>query len=102
MIDKVEIYIVNGLTDNKEYIINNKTKKVYINGIIKDIKEDFVERLVDIIKFWKNDYGTETGLDVNEYTINLYENNIKETYHGKGNYPTNFELFIELLGELNE
>jgi hypothetical protein len=102
MIDKVEIIIGNGLEIQESIAINNITKQAYVNGKIKTIQDDFIERLIDIIKYWKNENGTKDGIDALEYTITIYDGDKKYKYHGKGVLPSNFNVFRELLGEINE
>jgi hypothetical protein len=102
MIDKVEIIIGNGLSNEELIMINNHSKKAYVNDNIVEIPNDFVDRLLDIIKYWKNEYGTNNNIDAKEFNITLYEDNIEEKYHGKGIFPDNFDLLKELLGELHD
>lgn len=102
MIDKVEIIIGNGLSDEYLIMINNHVKKAFVNDNIIDIADDYVERLLEIIKYWKNEYGNDNKIDSIEFTITLYEDNIEEKYHGKGIFPDNYNELKELLGELHD
>ena len=102
MINKVEIIISNGLEIQELITIDNITKEAIVNDKKTIIKENFIERLIEIIKYWKNEYGTKDIIDALEFTINIYEDNNKYVYHGKGILPSNFNIFRELLGEINE
>lgn len=102
MIDKVEIIIGNGLADEYLIMINNHVKKAFVNGKVIEVTDDYVDRLLQIIKYWKNEYGNDNKIDSIEFTITLYEDNNEEKYHGKGIFPDNYNEFKELLGELHD
>ena len=102
MIDKVEIIINEGSAKKELIMINNHSKKAFVNGKIKDISNDYVKKIVGIIKYWKREYGSSNQFEPIEYTITLYEGNIAEKHHGKGIFPNNYEELIELLGELHD
>jgi len=102
MIDKVEIVINEGLSNEELIMINNQSKKAFVNGEVKEIPNDFVDRLIEIVKYWKKEYGSSNQFETTEYTISLFEGNIEETYHGKGIFPSNYNELKELLGELRD
>lgn len=102
MIDKVEIEINEGSANKELIMINNHSKNAFVNGDVKDIPNDFVDRLVEIVKYWKKEYGSSNQFETTEYTISLFEGNIEETYHGKGIFPSNYNELKELLGELHD
>ena len=102
MIDKVEIIIGDGISTQETIYINNIIKKAYINGEVKKIPENYADRLIEIVKYWKNEYGTSEGLEKVEFKLSIYGDNIEETYHGKGMFPNNYDELIELLGELHD
>ena len=95
----VEIIIQNGILEVFHGIINIPEKFCLINDTKKEVSDEFLDNLIRTIRLWKNEYGYDTHIDEEEFTVIVNEN---ERFHGKGVYPDNYETFKELLGELND
>ena len=48
---------------------------------------------------WKNEYGGSTTIDAEEFLVTVTTNKGKETFHGKGIFPHNYEALKELLSD---
>lgn len=102
MIKTIEIIINNGINIVNNYIIIPSKNICYYNDKKISIDETYTKRILQEIYTWKNEYGKNSGIDSEEFTITIITEEGKEVFHGKGVYPNNYESFIELLGELND
>ena len=102
MINAIEINIKNGIFDQINALIYFPEKVCYLNNKKYNIDDKFLDEIVNINRYWDNEYGTGKGIDMEEFTIIVYSNKKKTKYHGKGKYPDNYSRIKELLGELND
>lgn len=78
--------------DYNKLLVNN-TKKI-------DLK--LIEQLLNIICLWKDEYGYSNKIDAEEFIVKVFTDTKVDTFHGKGIYPSNYESFLDLVGELND
>lgn len=102
MIEKVEIVIKNGLQESINALILYSKNIAYINNKKYQITEDFKKELQTTIYSWKNEYGSDSNIDSEEFTMTIHTNKKKEIFHGKGIFPHNYQYLKELLGDIND
>lgn len=100
MIDLIEITIQSGIERTEVLLFPNK-KIAYINDKKIGITEQDINNILDIIFPWKKEYGTRSGIDLEEWQIKIISNNEETKYHGKGIYPNTYQELKRLVGELN-
>ena len=101
MIKEIDITIRNGCNSKYQFTIDVENKEVWNRFGKKKIEENQIIHLLDILSDWKHDYGTSKLIDAEEFYIKvIYEDKI-EDYCGEGNYPLNYDIFKEEIGELD-
>ncbi len=80
--------------------ISNKSKILY-KDISKTIDSNvvfkYLESLFSIIDDWKKEYIDTKTIDEEYWNLSItYVDDSKKEYHGKSNYPSNFEAFERL------
>ena len=100
-IDKILI-TVSSLNKHMELSIEPNTLKCYVNGNTKDIKEDVIDRLLNIICLWDYEYVNNSIIDPESYEIRIYTSEGVDKYIGKGMKPKYYQEFLEIVGELYE
>ena len=102
MIKTIEIIINNGINIISNILIIPSKNVCYSKD--KEIKIDssFTDRIIHEIYNWKNEYGENDGIDREEFTITITTSEGTEVFHGKGIYPSNYEVLKRILGELND
>lgn len=100
--NKIEIHINNMI--NKIHIhINVKTYKMIINNEEKNITQDHIDALLRIIRTWNTSYeNTDNQIDNETFLINISTEEGIYTIKGNGNYPKNYNLFKDWIGEFYE
>ena len=101
MIKTIEIMIHNGIFEKINFLLIYDKNICYLDNKKYTIDDEFKSQLLRIIRTWKNEYGTANGMDLEEFTITVNTED-KETFHGKGIFPDNYNSLIELLGGLND
>lgn len=94
----VEIKKYNGLIKDIDLIVLTDQKLVNLNNKMYSIDDDFIEKLIRIIRLWKNNYNSKI-IDDNYLEMII---NKKELIRIKGVLPSNYVSFIELLKGLND
>lgn len=102
MVNSIEISIKSGINEllsaqilyNENICIKNNKKYV--------IDELFKKNVLRTICLWKNEYGNDNKIDTEEFYITVNSSDGKETIHGKGVFPNNYEYLIRLLGDLDD
>ena len=93
MIELIEININNPF-NNDLITIDYYNKKVTINNQSYNVKPGYLNYIIHTLTYWKNEYGTKKGIDIEEFTIKVYDSNKKiTTFHGQGVYPSNYQEF---------
>ncbi len=100
MIDLIEITIQSGIERTELLLFPNKNI-AYINERKIEITEQDMNSILDIIFPWKKEYGTCSGIDLEEWQIKIMSNNEETIYHGKGVYPSTYQELKRLVGEFN-
>ena len=101
MIELIEININNPF-NNDLITIDYYNKKVTINNQSYNVKLGYLNYIIHTLTYWKNEYGTKKGIDIEEFTIKVYDSNKKiTTFHGKGVYPSNYQEFKTIIKEPN-
>ena len=101
MIDTIEVIIQNGVLLSEHFVLKCNELKVYFAYETKEVSNEFLDELVRIIRLWKNEYGNNSKVDSEEFTVIVTSNDKTiDKFHGKGIYPDNYNQFIELLGEI--
>ena len=98
MLDKILIKI-NNIGNTFNMIILPEYNKCFVNNIEKEIKEDKIKELLNIIINWENNYGLN-GIDMEEFNIEIVTSEGTDKYYGKGVYPNNYHVFKEWVSEL--
>ena len=101
MIKSIEIMISSGVMVTYNGIISYTDKICYLNDKKYEVTDTFLNNIIKIILYWKNEYGTTNMIDAEEFTITVYTDDGKEKYHGKGIYPNNYRILKEILGDLH-
>ncbi len=101
MVDAIEIIINNGALVQTSALIAYKQKVCYLNEKKYEVDDSFLEEFVRILSQWKNEYGTKSGIDVEEFKVTVYSGKREDVFHGKGIFPDNYSRIKELLGGLN-
>ena len=101
MIDTIEVIIQNGTLLSEHFVIKCNDLKAHFPYKIKDISNNFIDELVRIIRLWKHEYGNDSKIDSEEFTVIVTSNDKTiDKFHGKGIYPDNYSQFIDLIGEI--
>lgn len=80
--------------------ISVKDLKVIVDDNVKEISNDKIEELLNIIEYWENDYQGFV-LDAEKFTVRLISNNkIIRQYQGNGKYPNNYLLFKKWISDI--
>jgi len=87
--------IIKNMNKLDEYIV--KDNCAFINGKKKNITKEKIDLLLRIIRTWKPNY-TGNNIDAEEFTITINQDVIK----GKGDYPDNYYMLKDWLGDLND
>lgn len=96
--NSIEI-IINGIGNNVEAIIDVNNLQIIFNGQKKYISKDDIDEFIRIIRTWKNDYGSmNTNIDCERFYIRINMDNRSDVIKGSGNYPENYLIFKEWLG----
>ena len=102
MIQSIEIIIQSGLHVTTNALILCSKKIAYINDKKYLISDSFLDELEKTIYLWKNEYGSANVIDCEEFLITIKTKKGKETIHGKGIYPHNYDALKELLSDIDE
>ena len=99
--NSIEISI-NNIGREINIFINTKEHKAIINNQEKHINEEKIDELLRIIRTWDNIYENKSNTtDTESFLININTNEETYTIKGHGNYPKDYILFKEWIGELN-
>ena len=99
MVDKIEVVINNGVFREKEILVEPSKNLCCIDKNEYQIKDEEISKILSILSTWKYEYGNnENIIDCQEFSINVFSNDTKTTYHGKGNFPTNYLEFLNIFG----
>ena len=101
MIKTIEIIIKNGIFETINFLLIYENNICYLNDKKYIVNKEWKDNLIRIIRTWKNEYGTKSGIDLEEFTITITSDK-KELIHGKGIFPTNYNSLIEILGDLDD
>lgn len=96
----IEIYIYN-LSNKINIYIDTINKKIIINNQQKDISEEKIDDLIRIIRTWESNYQNLNNIDSESFEIRINLTNEIEIIKGNGNYPENYMLLKEWIGEFN-
>ncbi len=99
MIESIEVLIRNGIHITMNALILYPKRTAYINDKKYQITDSYLEELEEIIYLWKNEYGSSNTIDAEEFLVTVTTNKGKETFHGKGIFPHNYEALKELLSD---
>ena len=80
--------------------IDALNKKVNINGISKDITLEKIEKFLDIIYLWKNEYIDNSKIDGESFKIEVTDDETTTMFKGKNKFPKNYNAFKNWVGEL--
>ena len=101
MVNKIEILIKNGTTQDKCIAIIPNKNICYVNNKEYYIKSQYINSILDILVTWKYEYGNNKNIDSEEFLIKVTGDKKNETvYHGNGNYPNNYFELLEILREV--
>ena len=102
MIQTIEIIIGNGLNQTVNALILYSEKICYKNNKKYQVTDAFMKKLIQTICLWKPEYGSDNNIDSEEFLIKVTTTDGIETFHGKGVFPYNYPVLIELLGDLDD
>ena len=102
MIDFIEIKIQNNLSNFLDVLIINSKNICYKNNKKYNVTDEFLKDIISTICLWKNEYGSDSKIDSEEFTITVKTDIKEEKFHGKGIFPNNYEHLKELLVMLND
>ena len=95
MVDKIEIKY-----QNKLIILDKNNKEFIINGTKKQFQNELFNNLLNIMSLWKNNYLNNKVLDGFTFFIKIYVGKEYEVITIKNNFPSNFQEFLKVLGDL--
>ena len=100
MIKTIEILITSGPIDLYNAQILPTKKIVYLNNHKYEVDDDYMNKILDVICLWKEEYGYDNKIDTEEFNITIITSNSKNTIHGKGYYPSNYKMLKDMLEEI--
>lgn len=100
MVDLIEIKIINGIVNIYDAIFDYNENYCIINDRKRLIKEETKDSLLRIIRTWRNEYGSSSVIDAEEFIITIHTSSNDETLHGKGVFPNNYDELLSFLGDL--
>ena len=93
---------INALGEYLIIYINVKNKRLILNNIEKSITEEKIYDLLRIIRNWKGNYQNSKIMDGESFKIIINTNEGTTIIKGKGNYPSNYQEFKELMNGIKE
>ena len=102
MVQEISINIKRGWIETIKANIEFDKKICIVNKEEYEVNDNFLDELLDTIYLWKNEYGYDNDFDSEEFNIEVKTDKGKELFHGKGNYPSNYEYLKELLGDYHD
>ncbi len=102
MINTIEVIIRSGIFDSIHLIISYPRESCYMNNKIYTLNDKFLDELVRTIRLWDNEYGYDQMIDSEEFKVIVTTNEKEEIFHGKGIFPSNYQGFKRLLGEIHD
>ncbi len=105
MVNEIYIVINQGIKRVFECMIFPLKNECFINDKKRSISNEKIDEILTILSTWKYEYGfsSENIIDSEEFNIEVYSENKKTNYHGKGEYPINYEELKGILrGVINE
>ena len=94
----IEMYFFNSTIENK-ILINIKNKTISFNNVHNIIDDEKIQELIRIIRTWKSQYKADKINNEEKFIIKIVSLEGIETITGDGNYPSNYILLKEWLGE---
>lgn len=98
MVDNIEIIIKQGAISIFEIFVYPKNNICYINNKNYVIKKEAINQLLGILSGWKYEYGISNVVDAEEFIVKVSSDSQVTSYHGKGIYPNNYDVFRSILG----
>lgn len=99
MVNNIEITINQGSKRIYEAIIFPLNNECFINDNKYSMKSEKIDELLSAISLWKYEYGFSNVIDCEEFNVNVFSDDKKTTYHGKGVYPDNYDKIKNILNE---
>ena len=98
MIIKINIF---SPSDVCNLYLDESKNFVEYNGMEKtmDIK-NYVQKFVQIFSSWSENYNEPLVFDMENFKVEVVENNKSKQICGCGNYPKNYHEFKSLIGEI--
>ena len=94
----IEMYFYNS-TIEKKILIDIKNKTISFNNVHNIIDDEKIQELIRIIRTWKSQYKTDIINNKENFIIKIISSEGIETITGEGDYPSNYILLKEWLGE---
>ena len=95
MVNKIEIKY------QRKFIILDKKNQVFvINGIQKEFNDNLFNKLLNTMSLWKHEYLNNEIIDGMNFIIDIYMDKKKERIIIKNEFPSNFQDFLNIIGEL--
>lgn len=83
------------------FIVLDRINKVFvINKIKKEFDEKLFSNLLNTISLWKHEYINNEIIDGFSFIIDIYFEKTKERILIKNEFPSNFQEFLNIIGEL--
>lgn len=100
MVQTIEIKITSGCLILYDALLIPEKNICYLNSKKYEIEETIAPRILKLLSYWKKEYGTASGIDVQEFTITITSTTEETKFHGKGIYPSNYQQLLDILGEI--
>ena len=97
MIKTIEILIKNGIFTTYNVLIINEKKIMYMNDKKYTLTNNYLDDIINTFYLWNHEYGYDNKIDSEEFTIKVRTEEGITKYHGKGLFPSNYNVQIELL-----
>lgn len=101
MVETIEIKITFGGLILYDALFIPKKNICYLNLKKYNIDDLKVNRILNIISYWNNEYGSKDGIDLQEFTIVVNSMDGETKFHGKGIFPSNYQQLLDILGDID-
>ena len=101
MIQTIEMIVRNGLTQPIKALIVYDKNLCYLNDTKYEVSDSWMEDVIQTICLWQPEYGFDGNIDSEEFLVTVTSTDGKESFHGKGVFPYNYQTLKELLGDLD-
>lgn len=101
MIKTIEILVTEGILNKYNLLIIPIQNICFLNEKKYSISKEKINNIIKIISLWSKEYGTKSGIDLQEFQITITTSQEIDKIHGKGIYPNNYKQLLDIIGDIN-